>query len=146
MTITFYKYSNDTRRVDKTNYLTLVKTINNAVFKNDVDRGEMVLELAYDSTIDANYCYISETGYYYYVGEPIMGKQRVFYPIKTDLKMSKKNEILNLGCIIARQENKYNAYLNDDRFPVLNKQQVNTLAFPAGFPAGEDILLIVNGG
>ena len=146
MTFTFYKNTADNRVVDKTAALTQLGQAKTVIFKDTVGKGDPSIELAYDSTIlDANYAYCSEDGYYYYLGEPFLAQQRITFPTTVDLLMTYKTQIQNLTCIIGRQESKYNAYLNDDRYPVLNKQQVNTLAFPTGFANGEDILLIVNG-
>lgn len=146
MTFTFYKNTADNRVVDKTASLTQLGTAKTVIFKDTVGKGDPSIELAFDSTIlDANYAYCSEDGYYYYLGEPFLGQMRITFPTAVDLLMTYKTQIQNLTCIIGRQESKYNAYLNDDRYPILNKQQVNTLAFPTGFANGEDILLIVNG-
>ena len=146
MTFTFYKNTADNRVVDKTAALTQLGNAKTVIFKDTVGKGDPSIELAYDSTIlEANYAYCSEDGYYYYLGEPVLGQMRITFPTAVDLLMTYKTQIQNLTCIISRQESKYNAYLNDDRYPVLNKQQVNTLAFPTGFSNGEDILLIVNG-
>lgn len=147
MTFTFYRNTADNRVVDKTSALTQLGNAKTVIFKETVGKGDPSIELAYDSTIlEANYAYCSDDGYYYYLGEPFLAQQRITFPTAVDLLMTYKTQIQNLTCIIDRQESKYNAYLNDDRFPVLNKQQVNTLAFPSGFSNGEDILLIVNGG
>ena len=146
MTFTFYKNTADNRVVDKTSYLTQAGQSKTVIFKDNTGKGDPSLEMAYDSAIfDANYAYCTEDGYYYYLGEPMLSQQRIIFPAAVDLLMTYKTQIKNLTCIIARQESKYNAYLNDDRYPVLNKQQVNTLAFPYGFANGEDILLVVNG-
>ena len=94
-----------------------------------------------------NYVYIPEVERYYYVtSQPVY--QHGYYEISLheDVLESTKSDFLPLPAIIARQQSKYNAYLNDDRYPVLAKQQVNTLAFPNGFSNGEDIIMIVNGG
>lgn len=147
MTFTFYRNTADNRVVDKTSALTQLGNAKTVIFKETVGKGDPSIELAYDSTImNANYAYCSDDGYYYYLGEPFLAQQRITFPTAVDLLMTYKTQIQNLTCIIGRQESKYNAYLNDERFPVLNKQQVNTLAFPSGFSNGEDILLIVNGG
>lgn len=147
MTFTFYRNIADNRVVDKTAALTQLGNAKTVIFKETVGKGDPSIELAYDSTImNANYAYCSDDGYYYYLGEPFLAQQRITFPTAVDLLMTYRTQIKNLTCIIGRQESKYNAYLNDDRFPVLNKQQVNTLAFPSGFSNGEDILLIVNGG
>ena len=146
MTFTFYKNTADNRVVDKTAALTQLGQAKTVIFKDTVGKGDPSIELAYDSTIlEANYAYCSEDGYYYYLGEPFLGQMRITFPTAVDLLMTYKTQIQNLTCIIGRQESKYNAYLNGDRYPVLNKKHVNTLAFPTGFANGEDILLIVNG-
>lgn len=145
MTFTFYKYTDDARRVDKTNYLTQLAVKSNCVFKDAENKGTPQIEAAYDANIkDANYLFIDTLGYYY-LSEPVLAGQRFIFTASKDLLFTEKTNILNLECIIARQENKYNAYLNDDRFPVLNKQQVNTIEFSSGFPQHDEVLLIVNG-
>lgn len=148
MTFTFYQYTDDKKRVDKSNYLgTALATKTNCTFKKPEDKGQPQIVVAYDSAImNANYLYITELSSYYYLSEPVLANQRLVFNATKDLLFTEKDNIKNLKCIISRQESKYNAYLNDDRYPVLNKQQVNTLAFPVGFSNGEDILLIVNGG
>ena len=148
MTVTFYSNKADNRKVDKTGSLTTLATLQNVNFKMDENRGEPQLELAYNATIEhANYCYISELGYYYHLSEPILSTQRMLFNCNTDLLMTYKNEILNLKCIIARQAEKYNVYLRDDRYPVTNKQAVVTLSFPGGFNKDDtQIIMTVNGG
>lgn len=150
MTFTFYQYKDDKKRVDKTNYLgTALATKNNCIFKDSEDKGTPQLELAYDANIkDANYVYIQELAAYYYLNEPIMAGQRFIFNATKDLLMSEKDNILNLECIVSRQQNAYNAYLNDSRLPIMNRQKVNTLPFPSGFAdrTQDSIILVVNGG
>lgn len=148
MTVTFYSNTADNRKVDKTGSLTTLATLNNVSFKMDENRGEPQLELAYTATIaGANYCYIQELGYYYYLSEPILSTQRMLFNCSTDLLMTYKTEILNLKCIVARQEEKFNAYLKDDRYPVKAKQDVTTVLFPSGFSdTHQEIIIAVNGG
>lgn len=148
MTVTFYSNTADNIVVDKTDSLTQLDVLNNVTFKKDESKGTPQLELAFNSNIEqANYCYIQEIGYYYYMAEPVLGAQRMIFDLSTDLLMTKKSEILALGCIIARQENKYNTYLKDDRYPVKAKQDVTTLLFPSGFSdTHQEIIIAVNGG
>jgi hypothetical protein len=143
MNVTFYKNNSDNRKVNKS--LTTIKTIQNVFFKNEVERGNVTLELAYDADLlQANYCYIDETGYYYFLSEPTLGKQRLLFNCSTDLLMTYKNEILNLGCIINRQETYFNSYFNDNEAPILAKRKVNTFAFPQGFGTYK-LILATNG-
>lgn len=147
MIVDFYYNIADNRKVNKLSELTLIASLPNINFKLDENRNEPQLELAYNSDIvNANYCYIHELNYYYFMSEPILSTQRLIFNCTTDLLMTYKDEILQLGCIISRQENKYNAYLRDNRYPVLNKQAVTTIAFPNGFSNSEEMLLVVNGG
>lgn len=149
MTVSFYKNNADNRQVDKTSGLTLIKSLNNVHFYRDENKGGPNLELAYDADIFdyANYCYIQELGHYYYMSEPVMSQQRITFSLTTDLLMSFKNDILNLKCIIARQSEKYNVYLRDNRYPVTNKQAVVTLPFHTGFNKSDtQIIMVVNGG
>lgn len=149
MNVTFYTNSADNRKVDKTSELTTLRTLTNVHFYRDENKGGPNLELAYDSDIFnyANYCYIQELGHYYYMSEPVMSQQRITFSLTTDLLMSFKEDILDLECIIARQENDYNTYLNDSRLPVLNRQDVTTLEFPEGFANDHyECIMSVNGG
>lgn len=147
MTFTFYANIADNRVVDKTGALTQLGTSKSVIFKADNDNGSPTLELAYDATIlHANYAYCSDNGYYYYLGEPVLSQQRIIFSASVDLLMTFKSEIDNLTCIIARQENVFNAYLKDDRMPIINKQDVNTINFPTGFSDTDSMILIVNGG
>ncbi len=119
----------------------------NVIFKNDERKDIPTLELAFNENIynNANYCYNTETGYYYYLSEPLLGACRMYYDCECDLKMTYKNDILNLGCIIARQENEFNTYLVDDKAPVLNKRLVNTIKFPNGFSNTDSYILATTG-
>lgn len=120
----------------------------NVVFKDVENKGTPTMEVAYhEPLMHANYCYIEEFGYYYNLSEPVLAGQRIIFSYKTDLLMSKKDEILQLYCIIARQEKKFNAYLKDDRYPVKAKQDVTTVLFPSGFSdSHQEIIIAVNGG
>lgn len=148
MNVTFYTNNADNRKVDKTDALTTLRTLNNVHFYRDENKGGPNLELAYDAVIFnyANYCYIEELGHYYYMSEPVMSQQRITFSLTTDLLMSFKDDILELECIIARQESEYNTYLKDERFPVLAKQMLRCIPFPQGFANSESNILIVNGG
>ena len=149
MNVTFYTNNADNRKVDKTSELTTLRTLNNVHFYRDENKGGPNLELAYDTDIFnyANYCYIQELGHYYYMSEPVMSQQRITFSLTTDLLMSFKDDILELECIIARQENINNKYLDDNRLPVLNRQDVTTLEFPSGFENYHyECIMSVNGG
>lgn len=119
----------------------------NVIYKNDVNKDTPTIELAFNENLynNANYCYNTETGYYFYLSEPILGTVRMYYDCDVDLKQTYKDDILKLGCIIARQENEFNTYLVDDKAPVLNKRMVNTIKFPNGFSQNDSYILATTG-
>lgn len=147
----FYKNNSDNREYPKD--LTLLTFDGVAhldiIFKANTDKAAATIELSYNDTLfeDANYCYIPELGYYYYMSEPVMSQQRLIFTLSEDLIQTYLEDVLELGCIISRQEKQFNAYLNDSRLPVLNKQEVTTQLFPYGFSdTHQEIIMAVNGG
>ena len=59
-----------------------------------------------------------------------------------DVLESFKNEIKDNKCIIKRQENKWNLYLNDGSLKVYQNPLVLTKEFPSGFANPEFVLAI----
>lgn len=119
----------------------------NVIFKTDETKDTPTLELAYNENLfeNANYCYCVDTGYYFYLSEPTMSAQRLFFSANTDLLNTYKNDILNLGCILARQENKFNAYLKDSEQAILSKRVVDTRLAPHGFNNNDCFILATCG-
>lgn len=79
----------------------------------------------------ANYIYIPDFNRYYFIND-ITSVRNGLWQISchVDVLMSWKNYFLNLSGIVARQENLYNLYLNDDKFLVNSNRQFVTKAFP----------------
>lgn len=118
----------------------------NVIYKDDETKDTPTLEMAYSEVLkNANYAYCVDTGYYFYLSEPTLSAQRLFFNCEVDLLMTYKDDILKLGCIIDRQENEFNAYLVDDKAPILNRRVVNTLKFPVGFSNNDSYILATTG-
>ena len=68
--------------------------------------------------VEANYCYVAELNRYYYIRDIVLapGGQRILM-CEVDVLMSNIDEILNLNCLVLRQENETlcNKYLVDKR-------------------------------
>lgn len=98
--------------------------------------------------LDYNYCYCPDVNRYYFVtSQP--SYEAGFYNISlhSDVIVNLRQQYMELGAIIARQEFDFNAYINDSRYPVLNNQEVTTVLFPSGFSdTHQEILIPVNGG
>lgn len=118
----------------------------NVIYKDDETKDTPTLEMTYSAAlIHANYAYCVDTGYYFYLSEPTLAAQRLFFNCEVDLLMTYKDDILKLGCIIDRQEYEFNAYLVDDKAPILNRRVVNTLKFPVGFSNNDSYILATTG-
>lgn len=136
----------DDIKVDGFHFITNYNYDVNVIYKDDETKDTPTLEIAYSAAlIHANYAYCVDTGYYFYLSEPTLAAQRLFFNCEVDLLMSYKNDILKLGCIIDRQEYEFNAYLVDDKAPILNRRVVNTLKFPVGFSNNDSYILATTG-
>lgn len=137
MTIKLYKNSADNRRVDKSSEMTLIRSFDDCSFK----RSNSIMDVSITIYIEnrdvisgANYVYIPELQTYYYIDDvEYLTANRVQFYCHEDVLMTYKKDILKLNCVIARQENKYNTYLDDDRFRVYSNKRIQTKIFPSGF-------------
>lgn len=139
VSITFYHNSADARVVDKSNQITSIKTVS-ANFIDDVSILNPILELRYDSDIfTSNYLYISTLDRYYYIEDITTSNNMLYIKCKCDVLMSNKNAIKNSTCIIDRQENVYNKYLNDPlyegyAYEVLSAYKIGSIFTKASQP------------
>lgn len=146
MTFKFYTISDDRKAVKKTiTSSTLVKTVT-GYLKGDCDILHPVLELAYDGDLlAANYLYIQEFGRYYFIGPPKLSQQRLYITGEIDALMSWKDDIMDLSCVLSRQEKLFNLYLNDGNFHLLQKKQISSIVFPQSFTTDGSYILAVGG-
>ena len=104
-----------------------------------------ILEL--DNLPNYNYIYVPEFGRYYFIGEPInIGGNTWQVPCEEDYLSSWWNSVKENTAVIARQEQKYNLYLNDPEWKVYTNKQVLTRDFPSGFLDSGNYFLTVVGG
>ena len=125
MYITLYRNSSDNRVLRKS--LTQVST----PLSCDIYGSESIITprfiLEYVG-VEANYCYVAELNRYYYIRDIVLapGGQRILM-CEVDVLMSNIDEILNLNCLVLRQENETlcNKYLVDNRMIAnVNKEEV----------------------
>lgn len=136
----------DDIKVDGFHFITNYNYDVNVIYKNDETKDNPTLEIAYNEALErANYAYCVDTGYYFYLSEPTLSTQRLYFNCEVDLLMTYKDDILKLGCIIDRQEYEFNAYLVDEKAPILNRRVVNTLKFPVGFSNNDSYILATTG-
>lgn len=115
MYITLYRNSSDNRVLQKS--LTQVSTpIACDIYGSEsIITPRFILEYA---GVEPNYCYVAELNRYYYIRDIVLAPagQRILM-CEVDVLMSNINEILNLSCLVLRQENETlcNKYLVDNR-------------------------------
>ena len=108
---------------------------------------EMTLRLAIGNLASvkaSNYCYIGETGkYYYIVPDYKIENQSVIIALKEDVLMSFKTQILAQTCTVSRNEQIANSYLYDDAYQLLAYKNIVTKKFPYGLENDSMILMTV---
>ena len=115
MYIVLYKNKSDNRVLQKE--LTQIST----PLSCDIYNSESIINprfiLEYIG-VEPNYCYVAELNRYYYIRDIILDKGgRRILMCEVDVLMSNIDEILNLNCLIARNENETlcNKYLVDNK-------------------------------
>ena len=95
-----------------------------------------------------NYMYIPDFNRYYFIDD-IVSKNNVIWEVSghVDVLQTYKEGILSNTAVLRRQQNKYNTYLNDDKWPVYTYDDVITFKFTnSGFKKALEYLLVVAGG
>ena len=111
------------------------------------ERPVIMLEYSGDMT-NINYVYIPKFSRYYFVTDVIpMTGGRYELHCYVDVLESYKNQILNLTCIIDKQENsnKANLYIDSDYVTLANSFN-EAKTFPNGFNDNGEFILICAGG
>lgn len=146
MNATFYVSSAPTHKVDKTEFLTVIKTLNGLKPYEPFDGMEGQLILKYDEDLmSANYAKVDD--WYYFVKEPITRVgQQIVISLSKDPLMSNLEDILNLNVITDRNATQFNSYIYDDR----QLGQVNYTTFSAAlgswdYFSGWTVLVVIGG-
>ena len=130
MQIIFYKTSSADNVVDKA--LTEVGSSDDFYFKNDIDVYAPSFEVAASSVSpdDFNYLYVQKLNRYYYVLNKTYKEEGLIeLSCHCDVLMSFKSQFKNIKCVIERNENHENAYINS-QYPTLVPERVQIKAFP----------------
>lgn len=95
-----------------------------------------------------NYMYIEEFGRYYFIDDIVSVNDGLWeISAHVDVLETYKRGILGNTAVLRRQQNKFNTYLNDERWPVYTYDDVITFKFTdSGFKKSLEYLLIVAGG
>lgn len=150
MTIILYQNKSEPIYVNKdiTEFATLPGTLRAS---SSVTTPNIRIQSANENIMWVNYMYIVEWGRYYFVNDIISIRKNLWeFRCHVDVLMTYRNQLMPLKAIIARQENLYNLYLDDDKFLVNAQRMYWTKAFPNRvLPAssgGSSFILTVAGG
>ena len=94
---------------------------------------------------DVNYIYVQEFRRYYYITNIISTNHKMWeIHCHVDVLMSYREQIRQQTAIVARQETKYNLYLDDGIFMTYQNPKIQTKVFsnPSPFETQEFVLIV----
>lgn len=156
--INLYKMTSPPNKIDK-DISFMIQSINGALRSGSSVVDPVITIETDENTLwrkGLNYAYIEEFGRYYYVTNIIsipgvrQGQTSKSYlweiHLHVDVLMSFKDEILAQKAIIARQEAKYNLYLDDGVFMTYQNPKIQTKTFSVEGPfETQEFVLVVAG-
>lgn len=95
-----------------------------------------------------NYMYIPDFHRYYFIKQISIFPNGMYHILAhVDVLYTYRHSILGCNAIVSRNESKYNRYLDDPEFKILNSSDVVTKQFSAGsFTKSLDYILVTAGG
>lgn len=147
LTLKLYKNSSPVEKIGKN--LTGELNLGDILLKDGTSVLTPVLRVHTGQDIfQYNYMYIPELSRYYFIDD-IVSVNNDIWEISghVDVLETYKQGILTNSVVLRRQENKFNTYLNDERWPVYTYDDVITFKFTdSGFKKSLEYLLVVAGG
>lgn len=124
--IKLYQNKAEANRVDKTNYITLVKEVLGVLREStSIIDFSVVLEL--DTFPNFNYVYIEIFNRYYFVSDIVSLNKNIWeVSLSCDVLMSYKDAINACTGFVDRNENTYNLLIVDDKLPLKQGQTITT--------------------
>lgn len=119
MNIKLYSNSSDINRVDKTSFIVLKKSLEGTLKEETSIINPSIVVNSDNSILETNYAYIESFKRYYFITNITSIRNTLWrIDLKSDVLMSFKDDIKNITCLVARNENKYNPLLSDKRVVV----------------------------
>lgn len=154
MNVDLYRYTGDFRKADKSSGLTLLLNYTATYLKEPESVRSIQLRLQYsdqatkNEILKSNMLYIPELSRWYEVRpESVLDLGGIVkLTCEEDDIMSNLSDVLNLRAVIKRQANRYNTYLNDEKYKAYEYSRIQTKEFPSGFTRLAFILAIAGGG
>jgi hypothetical protein len=144
MTIQLYRNISTAERVNKS--ITAVGSALTGTIKEESSIIDPVITIAAQNLPDANYLYITEFKRYYYINNIVCDYDGMFQiEAHVDVLMSNAATIRHQRAVVAKQQYRYNLYLNDPDYRTYSDPWIITREFPSGF-SDPCYLLTLRGG
>ena len=144
MKIEFYKNSSEKNKIGK--FLSSVLTLNgNLRDECSITSPSILVEAT--SLVDYNYCYIPEFKRYYFISDITSVRNNLWrVSLKCDVLESFKSDILNLSCIVDKQQNQsYSNNIDDGSYVNRADSFVEIANYQNGFNSSGEFILITAG-
>ena len=144
MEIRLYSSSDETNKIDKTQTNEIVL---NGTLKDETSVINPIILIEANNLTQYNYCYIPLFKRYYFIKDITVVRNNLFRLfLDIDVLMSYKDEILNLDCIVNKQENNSTPYINDNSRIYENRNFTSIINFRNGFDDDGNFILMTAGG
>ena len=144
MEIDFYKNISEKNKIGKklTNKLSLNGNLRE---ESSVINPSILVEAT--SLVDYNYCYIPEFKRYYFISDITSVRNNLWrVSLKCDVLESFKKDILNLSCIVDKQQNQsYSNNIDDGSYINRADSFVEIANYQNGFNSSGEFILITAG-
>lgn len=145
MDITLQRNNSEKNKLDKniTDIVTLSGTLRE---QTSIINPVIVIEGDLSSFVNCNYMTISAFNRSYFINNITSINNNLFeISAHVDVLSTYKSQIRENSAIIARQEKKWNLYLNDGVFKTYQNPHIVTKAFPSGFTEQHFIFSVAGG-
>ena len=131
MTIDLYINMSEDNRIGKE--LQLVDTLTGTL-KDSCSIINPVIKIEADNLSNINYIFIPEFSRFYFVTDAVVLRENLWQlTCHVDVLESFKDEILSHNAIIARQENLWNLYQDDEMFKIYSNPVLDEIAWKSDF-------------
>lgn len=142
MRIKLYNTKSENNKLHK--LLTEIQEIENAKILNQASIINLTITIKRDLVSDftnVNYVYIDNFSRYYFVEDVKIENGFLILNCRCDVLMSHREQISNIYCTIARNQNQSNGYLYDNNYKVLSYENIVCKQFPNGLTTNGIILM-----
>lgn len=150
MTIQLLRTTDPANKIDKAT-VNICQTDPQCLLKEDcsildpvlmLDLSAITFQTGYN-LFSCNYVYIPEFSRFYHVTDIVAKSEKIFQvSCHVDVLKSYSTAIYNSPCVIAKNANNYNLYINDSNYKCQQNDIVLKRVFPSGFDTETDCFVM----